>query len=301
MFRSFVLFIAGLGVLWTVASQAQSEAVLGQLYGKAVHEYFSNDYAKTYELLTAAIDAGSRDPRAFYFRGLAYMKLGRTPEAKMDFLKGAELESKDINKYYNVGRALERVQGSERQLIETYRIQARMAAFETAEKLRKARYEAIQREEARVLQQQAAEAATPAKESAEPIPPPPAEATEPAKGADANPPAVAPEEKKPAEKKEAGGAMKAEAEPAAEDPFAAKPSTEEKPAAEKKPAVEADPNSKEPAVPEKPTTESKSTAKKSIFSALGKSLTKGISVEEKPRSARYALIISRSPILFDSH
>jgi len=104
--------------------------------------------------LTAAIAAGSRDPRVFYFRGLAYLKFGRTSEAEMDFQKGAELESRDINKYYNVGRALERVQGSDRQLLETYRVQARMAAYEESEKVRKARYEALKREESRVLQQQ---------------------------------------------------------------------------------------------------------------------------------------------------
>ena len=111
--------------------------------------------------MTAAIAAGSRDPRVYYFHGLAYLKFGRTPEAEMDFRKGAELESRDVNKYYNVGRALERVQGSDRQLLETYRVQARIAVYKESEKIRKARYETIHREEARVLQQQAAEGAAP--------------------------------------------------------------------------------------------------------------------------------------------
>src|SRR3989304_6108521 len=140
MVRCLVLLVGGLASLWTFSLQAQ-EAVLGQLYGSGVHAYFSGDYLQAYEKLTAAIDAGSRDPRVFYFRGLVYLKLGRTPEAQMDFQRGSERETKDVNKFYNVARALERVQGPARLQLEAYRVQARMIALEEAEKLRKARYE----------------------------------------------------------------------------------------------------------------------------------------------------------------
>jgi len=277
MFRTFVLLAGVLASLWTLSSQAQ-EAVLGQLYDKGVHAYFSSDYAKAFQRLTAAIDAGSRDPRVFYFRGLAYLQLGRSPEAGMDFRKAADLESKDLNKYYNVGRSLERVQGSQRQLLESYRVEARLAAFEESERLRKARYETIKLEEARVLQQQAAEgAAEPAKESAETIPAPPAEATgaETAPETNVNPPDLSPEEKKSAQEKEAGADAATAAEPAAEDPFS-KAAEKEKPAAEKKSTAE-DALTPGPAAKtkeEKPAAESKPAAKKSIFGALGKSLTK---------------------------
>ncbi len=101
MFRIVVLLVAGLACLWAGAAHAQ-EAVLLQLYDKGVHEYFSGDYAQAFNQLTAAIASGSRDPRVYYFRGLAYLKLGRTGEAEMDFRKGADLESRDVNKYYNV-------------------------------------------------------------------------------------------------------------------------------------------------------------------------------------------------------
>jgi tetratricopeptide (TPR) repeat protein len=244
MFRIFVLLVGGLAWLWSATSQAQ-EPVLLQLYGKGVHEYFSGDYTKAFEQLTSAIAAGSHDPRVFYFRGLAYLKFGRTPEAKMDFRKGAELESRDINKYYNVGWALERVQGSDRQLLETYRVQARMAAYEETEKIRKARYEALRREEARVLQQQAAEGAAPTGESAESIPAPPAEATgaEAATEPKVNAPADSGAEQKSAEKK-AGAGPAPGAESATEDPFAAKAAEEKKPAAEDKPMTETKPTGK---------------------------------------------------------
>jgi tetratricopeptide (TPR) repeat protein len=244
MFRIFVLLVGGLAWLWSATSQAQ-EPVLLQLYGKGVHEYFSGDYTKAFEQLTAAIAAGSHDPRVFYFRGLAYLKFGRTPEAKLDFQKGAELESRDVNKYYNVGRALERVQGSDRQLLESYRVQARMAAYEESEKIRKARYEALKREEARVLQQQAAEGAAPTGESTETIPAPTAEAT----GAEAPAetkanPAGAPGEEKMTIEKKAGAGPAPGAESATEDPFAAKAAEEKKPAAEEKPATETKPAGK---------------------------------------------------------
>jgi tetratricopeptide (TPR) repeat protein len=241
MIRIFVLLVGGLTWVCAASSQAQ-DPVLLQLYGKGVQEYFSGDYTKAFEQLTSAIASGSRDPRVYYFRGLAYLKFGKKPEAEMDFRKGAELESRDVNKYYNVGRALERVQGTDRQLLESYRVQARMIAYAESEKIRKTRYEALKREEARVLLQQAAEGTTPANESAESIPAPAAEGT--GAGAAAEPKADAAgdsgEEKKTIEKK----AGEPRAESATEDPFSAKPSEEKKPAVEEKPAADSKPTGK---------------------------------------------------------
>ena len=153
MFRSIVLLVGGLASLWAASLSAQ-DAVLGQKYGSGVHAYFAGDYLKAYDQLTAAINGGSKDPRAFYFRGLTYMNLGRGQDAKQDFQQGAGLESSDVNKFYNVSKALERVQGPARIELENYRVDARMAAMDEAERLHKARYEAIQREETRVLREQ---------------------------------------------------------------------------------------------------------------------------------------------------
>jgi hypothetical protein len=153
MLRSIVLLVGGLASLSAVSLFAQ-DAVLAQEYGSGVHAYFTGDSMKAYERLTAAIQHGSNDPRAFYFRGLAYLRLGRPEEAVTDFRKGSELESKDINRFYDVGRALERVQGSARQQLETYRVDARMTALQQSEERRKARYEAVKREEERVMREQ---------------------------------------------------------------------------------------------------------------------------------------------------
>ena len=250
MFRSIILLVGGLALLCASSLFAQ-DAVLGQKYGLGVHAYFAGDYAKAYEQLEATIAGGSKDPRAFYFRGLTYLRLGRGPEAIQDFQKGAELESRDVNKFYSVAKALERVQGPARIEMEKYRVDARMAALEEAERMRKARYEAIKRDEARVLREQTI-IPTPSPESAkgaEAAAQPSAEIDLFAPPEDKSAPGV---EKKPARaatpaKKPAAGPGKKAAEPpaapAADDPFAtppaektepAKPAAEEKKPAEKK-------------------------------------------------------------------
>ena len=157
MTRTLVVLVGALVSMTAVTSHAQ-QIVLGQLYGNGVHAYFAGDVMKAYDQLSAAITAGSSDPRAYYFRGLAYLKLGREPEAIQDFQKGAALETKDLNRSYNVGRSLERVQGWARQKLETYRVDARLAALEEADRIRKVKFETIKREEERVLRKQAAQA-----------------------------------------------------------------------------------------------------------------------------------------------
>jgi tetratricopeptide (TPR) repeat protein len=225
MFRSIVLLVGALASLSAVSLFAQ-EAVLTQEYGSGVHAYFTGDSQQAYESLTAAIQGGSKDPRAFYFRGLTYMTLGRPQEASIDFRKGAELESKDINRFYNVGKALERVQGAARIELEKYRVDARMIALEQAEKIRKARYEAMKREEERVLREQSVAAP----EGSEVVPPPAAESDNPFAAPEATTkPATKNGAAKPAAKKAAG---------AEEDPFATPKADEKKKPEAKKPAVE---------------------------------------------------------------
>ncbi len=139
MYRSIVLLVAGLASLGAISLSAQ-EAVLSQQYGSGVHSYFAANYAKAYEQLTTAIDGGLKDPRAFYFRGLACLDLGRPQDAKLDFHAGAALEADNVNKLYNVGKSFERIQGPAREELEGYRINARMAALEREEQIQRIRY-----------------------------------------------------------------------------------------------------------------------------------------------------------------
>lgn len=259
MFRSIVLLVGGLASLSTASLLAQN-VVLGQKYGQGVHDYFAGNSLKAYEQLTAAVEGGSKDPRVYYFRGLAYLKLGRGPEAVQDFRKGSELETSDVNKFYNVSKALERVQGFSRVKLERYRVDARMAAMDRAAKLRKARYEAIEREESRVLRIQSL---APPEPIAEPNPADPFAAgiekpeTKAAKKTTEEPsgddPFAVPAAKKPTNKKAGGvlGAMgKALGNAIAgegDDPFA-----EEKPADAADPFEEAPAAKEEPANPDDP-------------------------------------------------
>ncbi len=230
MLRGCYLALGALALFALAVTAHAEDAVLGYGYGCGVHAYFAGDYVRSFEELTAVIQRGTQDPRAYYFRGLACLKLGRPADAVLDFRQGAALETKDLGRYYNVGKALERVQGRARVELEKYRVLARMAALEEAERLRKARLEATRREEARVLREQAA--AAPAE-----VIPPPAEAAETAKEAEENPFDV-PKDIAPPTEKETPATEKPVPQPV-EEPPAAEPAAEEKPAeAEQPPAAQ---------------------------------------------------------------
>ena len=126
---------------FTTKSALADEAVLEQIYGDGVHAFYAGDYTSAYNALTSAIKGGSQDPRAYYFRGLTYLHLGRDDEAKSDFEKGAELEVGDSGNFYPVNRSLERIQGEQRQLLEHYRLTVHAVAVEKQAAARQARYE----------------------------------------------------------------------------------------------------------------------------------------------------------------
>ncbi|MCL6504888.1 MAG: hypothetical protein K6T86_19595 [Pirellulales bacterium] len=144
MYRNVALAAA---LLTTLHASARADDVIDATYGKGVHCYFAGRHAEAYEYLTQSIDAGSKDPRCYYFRGLNYLKLGREPEAKMDFAQGAKLEMADTTRFYNVSKALERCQGRARALLERFRADARLAAHRQRERIRQERYERIRRVE----------------------------------------------------------------------------------------------------------------------------------------------------------
>ena len=103
------------------SSTIGQEDLLSELYGLGVHSYNSGDYRDAYENLSAAVEGGTKDPRAFYFRGLALAQLGRPEDARLDFAKGAQLEVAGGGDRYPIGRALERIQGTQRLTIERVR------------------------------------------------------------------------------------------------------------------------------------------------------------------------------------
>lgn len=199
-------------------ASAQTD-VLNELYGSGVHAYNAGQNREAYDDLTMAIRSGSKDPRVYYYRGLAYMRLGRPQEAQGDFKKAASLEMADTDHFYPVSKSLERVQGSARAQIERYRSQARLVAYQTREQRRINRYERIRKNEPNVLMpEEATEMPAPAKEATEPAP---ADEPEPEPEMPANEPEPAePAEKEemPAEEPEAEADMPADEAPADEKP-----------------------------------------------------------------------------------
>jgi len=133
------------GLLDREASAASSQAILGELYGKAVHAFHSRHYEDASDLLSQAIKAGSVDPRCYYFRGVAQSKLGHADKAKSDFETGAQLEATNTTHDYNVGLSLQRVQGKVRLQLETIRFQARVAVRKAKKRKDAKRYERLTR------------------------------------------------------------------------------------------------------------------------------------------------------------
>ncbi len=245
MSRNIFFAAAGLVLFCTMPLAAQ-DAVLGQLYGNGVHAYFGQDYIRAHELFTQAIDGHTQDPRAYYFRGLTMLKLGRPQEADNDFKAGAKLESAiDPTRVYNVARALERIQGSDRAKLESFRLEARMTVLEKAQKENAQRYQQTMKDQRDFLQKQSDVSAAgpnspdvipPSKAAGPPVPDNPFDVGAPGKAAEPKlePATTPPAQEMPAEKP----AAKADASP---DPFGAEPAKPAAPAVDAKKAAAPDP------------------------------------------------------------
>ncbi len=133
---------------------AQDEHLLERMYGSGVHDFYAGRFSEAHQAFTTVVDNGSRDPRVYYFRAVTLFRLGRPDEGEHDMATGAKLESMDINGVYRVGRALERVQGAERLLLEKHRLSARLATRQRRLERSRARYEAIERQDTDVLRRQ---------------------------------------------------------------------------------------------------------------------------------------------------
>lgn len=121
---------------------AQGSSILAEVYGRGVHSFYAGRYDEAYNQLSAAIDGGSRDPRAYYFRGIVAQNQGRTYEAEADWMQGAQLEARS-GTGSNIGRALSRFQGSARLKLEQIRQKARLEALTSGLKRSDARMQQL--------------------------------------------------------------------------------------------------------------------------------------------------------------
>lgn len=152
--RERIAFAACLGLAAcgaAVGAQPTIESLpLAAAYGDGVHAYFAGDYERAYEDLTQAIEAGTDDPRAFYFRGLSALRLGRSDEAEADFTAGADRESQGLGAW-PVGRSLERIQGADRLGLERHRVRARVTLLQRQREAEQIRYSQIEAAQPDVL------------------------------------------------------------------------------------------------------------------------------------------------------
>lgn len=118
------------------AAAEVNEKILADVYSQGLKAFYAGNYTQAYDTLSLAIDGGTKDPRTFYIRGVANLRLGRQAAAKSDFEKGAAIEGKDFDLFYNASTALERIQGPERRLLESYRAAGRKNAIAELEKIR---------------------------------------------------------------------------------------------------------------------------------------------------------------------
>lgn len=114
------------------AAPAQSfqQISAADAYGRGVNAYFHGGAATADAYLTEALEQNPRDVRAYYYRGLARLRMGLREAAYDDFRVGAAIEASVGGQPTEVGRALERVQGDRRLIIERIRREARTARVE---------------------------------------------------------------------------------------------------------------------------------------------------------------------------
>jgi tetratricopeptide (TPR) repeat protein len=115
------------------------DAAVKRALGSGLHAFFGCDYQQAYDDLTEVVAAGSLDPRALYFRGLAARRMGRIDEAEADFSEAARLEAAAIGQW-PVSQTLERVQGQDRLALERHRIRGRMAGIQAGREAELRRY-----------------------------------------------------------------------------------------------------------------------------------------------------------------
>jgi hypothetical protein len=124
--RSFamilIVLLAGSGVAF---AQARSDAE--QFYSSGVQAFHAQRFAEAIGFFDRIEGLGTQDPRAFFFRGLAHSRLGNTAAATADYETAARMELTVAGRSYSVPRALERIQGRERTVIEQHRRAAKRA------------------------------------------------------------------------------------------------------------------------------------------------------------------------------
>ena len=112
--------VVGLVLAGLMLAGLTEPASAGGSLESALAQYRTGEHDSAAAELNALIEDGSTDPRAYYFRGIIRFEKGLKDDAAADFESGARLEMSGTTRA-DVPKALERVQGPARQLIEQFR------------------------------------------------------------------------------------------------------------------------------------------------------------------------------------
>jgi hypothetical protein len=144
-----VAFAVGAATQSVQAQRPSMTSEMTDLYGRGVHSFYAGRTQEADQQLSEVINSGATDPRVFYFRALARMQCGF--DAESDLLMGARYEAQDPGAASEVGQALARIQGPQRQLLEKYRRQARIDRVQQVRRQSQDLYEQRQTREPDVL------------------------------------------------------------------------------------------------------------------------------------------------------
>ena len=113
--------------LWVPSATEAQSYYLNQSYGQGVHTFYRGNYQAAERLFDDVINQGLNDPRAYYFRAFTKLRRGDRWGAESDIRQGAGLEVNGAGTF-EIGLALERVQGPARLQFESLRRDAVVAA-----------------------------------------------------------------------------------------------------------------------------------------------------------------------------
>ena len=152
------MMVACVTLLYTSAGAAQVKANrLNERYSQGLHAYYSGELEAAHSAFSEVIKAGFQNPCCYYFRGMVSYQQGDKQSAQQDFQVGAAREANAIRQKFPISKSLERVQGGARVMIERARLQARLAVLQKRLTREKQRYEALVRNEAKVVRKAAPE------------------------------------------------------------------------------------------------------------------------------------------------
>lgn len=96
-----------------------------KVFGTNIHRFYDGQFEQLIAEVSEVVNDDLQDPRILYLRGLALLRTGKDQAAADDLRKGAELEALQYgSRNYNIPRALQRVQGNDRAMLEAARSDA---------------------------------------------------------------------------------------------------------------------------------------------------------------------------------